>query len=544
MKLYQAKYRVDCFPEALPGLLADEAELILQKGNLSEYQTSVENFGTKRYRYDSNKKELTISVRLKQWYLSLCILPIIFIPVCVFTDLFVGVVRDVLLLSQGLGCIGFWLSAMFLPKDQPELIYTDRRTAKYCRIPYLRQTNLRLSKSVFLFLILGLYAASPWIFPEPNLIVILTTSSIILSTYVVSRSTLKEQSTPVVLFLLMVSALPVWFPIGNIVFLTQNEVFRQQGLGFLQSYLGVFLPEEMVGIYPVITSNELFNILLINMTVFLFGAYYAPNLWDKIKSQQPWKPDEEEVSYNRKVHLALLFLYLSYGISSSVVLISYFAGTPVVPIENNTELVTVFVPTIVIGLVFTYYRCRKYLRIRREKLAHSNKAVLPTVNNKVEVLIVENLDNTAFSIDLVLAEPRIVINKQLMKSLDDSELAAVYFHEVYHIKSETSSHQRIANVPVIGPMFFLAFINPKEVHLEEFKADEFAAKRVGEQAVISAIQSSAEVTYDSGPSTATSDAHGIFEFLEFITTVPIVGIYRPTRQERVQNLRDKLNTEE
>ena len=538
MKLYQAQYKIDCFPETLPTFLANEAELVYKSGNLSEYQTNVDDLAVKRYQYDSHKEELVISVQLNQQGLSIVILPTIFILVCLFTDLFSGLLRNFLLLYLGLWCIGFYLFTMILPKKQPDFLYTNRRTARDCRIPYLRRTSLKISKRSFFFLILGLYAVSPWILPNLNLIVILIASSIILVMYVTSRTTLKEQSTPAVLFLLMVSALPVWLPIGNVLLLSQIEAFRQQYLTFLQSYQGVLFSEDLAEIYAGLTLNEITIIPLVNISTLLVGAYFAPSLWDKFKSLQPWKPDEGGVSYNKKVHAALLLLYLSYGASSLFVLISYVMRNPIVPIESDIELVIVFIPTIVVGAIFTYYRCKKYVRIRRERLARSTKSVLDTIDNKFEVLIIENLDVTAYSIDLFLAEPRIVINEQLLEALDDNELAAVYFHEIYHIESRTISHQRIANIPVIGPMFFLAFINPKEVYLEEFRADEFAAKKVGKQAVISAIESSSEVTYDRVSSTDTSDIHGMSEFLEFITTVPIVGIYRPTRKQRIQNLRE------
>jgi Zn-dependent protease with chaperone function len=269
------------------------------------------------------------------------------------------------------------------------------------------------------------------------------------------------------------------------------------------------------------------------------GIYYASRLWENVKSQRLWTGGAEKISYNQKMHLALLCLYLAYFLSSIGIVISFSTGILIVQIKSGIELVAIFMPSIIVCIVFICIQGRKYLHLRREILNQTTRFELRGYHTDIEIFSVENLEATAFVVNLAFSDPKILIDRQLIEKSDHKEIAAIYFHEMYHIHSKTSNYQRVVNVPVVGPMFFLAFINPEEVYAEEFRADEFAAEKVGREVVISAIEAANEETHiRSNSSSTASDFQKILNFLELITTVPVVGIYRPTRRQRIQNLKE------
>lgn len=540
MKFYEIKYSVDFFPEKVPDQLANEADLVFENSTVREYQTEIEDIGLKRYTYNTDNENLTISAQASQKYLLSCVSLITIITLCIFTDFLTGMFRDAILLFAGVMSIIFGCSPIILSFSQPDVIYVGKNTAKIARLPYYRQVASTVSRVHFILLIFGLAAAWPWIMPNFSLIPFLILITVLCSIYVIARTSPKEQTTPALLFLLVLTGLPVWIPIGSLVVYTQYEGIRQQGAVFLEIFQGILFTGYLVQIYEAISSPTLIYILLANLILAFFGASYAPKILDKIMVKLSANTSVNNVHYNKEVHLTLLILYTVYFLSNVVVFVSYLLGNSIIQFRSHVDFVTIFAPGLVIGLYFVYYRSVRYIQIRKQVLSYATKQTQYDFVEEIDIVTVEGLEASAFSVDLYFSKERVVVDRDVFEALDRDELAAVYFHELYHIEHQTKYYQQFVNVPIIGPIFFLALIDPEEVFSEEFRADECAAEKIGIEAVISAIETVAEIKQPVPKShNAIIDAHSIQELFKFITTIPIVGIYRPTRRQRIQRLKSR-----
>jgi Zn-dependent protease with chaperone function len=541
MKLYEVKYSVDYFPEKVPRQLANDADPVVEDSTRYEYQTEITGIGIKKYAYNQEDNSLIISAWIGRKYQLYYLISFISVPFYWFED--IGLLDDALLLLGGVTIMILGYSALHLPNKQQEFIDTRKRVAKTLRLPYYRRVELTVSRVAIFSLVFGLITIWPWVIPNVNLISLWILATILVSIYGVSRTSPKEQTTPAILFLLMWTGMPVSLPIGNLFLFTQYDKFKQQGKSLIEVFQRSSLPDYAVQSYETMISYDMVYILFFNIIFIFYIIYYGQNILDEIKTRLLAETDVDNITYNKKSHSIFLFLYLTYFLLDIIVIGSYLLGYPIIRFGSHIEFTTMFAPALGIGLYFAYYRYRRYREVREQVLSYATQQSQYEFHGDIDMVIVDDLDNSVFSVDLAFAEEKIVIGRNIFETLDEDELAAIYFHELYHIKHGTKRYQQFANIPIIGPILFLAFINPKKVALEEFRADEYAAKEVGAEAVISAIETTAEFKQ----SRITSQ-DGIFDidsnqdFLKFITTVPIVDVYRPTRRQRVQKLKQRTSS--
>jgi Zn-dependent protease with chaperone function len=234
----------------------------------------------------------------------------------------------------------------------------------------------------------------------------------------------------------------------------------------------------------------------------------------------------------------MILLIGTYAISVILIPTSIIFNLDIINTRLIPDLLLLYLPLIGGICLHISLRFKSYYKLRAELSTLAQEGSELTTEHRVETVLSDKINVAATSADLLLRKPVIIINKSFAQNLNSSELRAIYYHELYHIKQKTDKIQNLPNIPLIGPLLFLTVISPREVYREEFKADQFAVEKEGRDAVIGALQKAKESgEVSEHRHVAQPNQQKMLPFLILLASVPILSLYRPSKMERIDKMR-------
>jgi Zn-dependent protease with chaperone function len=136
-------------------------------------------------------------------------------------------------------------------------------------------------------------------------------------------------------------------------------------------------------------------------------------------------------------------------------------------------------------------------------------------------------------------EPVIVLHEQLNQNLTDEEIQAICYHELYHVKHNSVKYQTWIDIPVVGYLLFLFRTDLSELFNEEYAADEFAAAKVGTEAVVSALTTVDNMNLGrNGSAIQNHIEQGWRGYIQLLFSPPVLSLYSPPRRHRIKRLEE------
>jgi len=416
--------------------------------------------------------------------------------------------------------------------DQPKEFHPKKQQysllARLRPLPFQKQVDF--SPIVYLNNIFAAIITVPLVFPEMNILAVVFPTSV-LALFLM----FQDQSDPAtnnVVALTALILLPFALPIINLGIYTQLPTISQQNT----TVLTALTPDPFHPVVAAITSvmsSSILNLLLVNLIsiLFLLFIYKLP-----YENQDRIEVYKMPTRINDKKHLRigislLFFVYVGGSIS---LLISQLVGHPLVPVETMFAKVLVYWPLVVviISWVAVWY-------LRQQKNSTEDEICTTETAFFVEgyqVVFAETGGAAAFP---MLSEdgPKIVLNNQLQEDLTDDEIKAICYHEIYHIEHDSIKYQDRVEIPIVGHLLFFLTTNFSELYNEEYYADEFAAKKVGPEVVISGLEKKRSMNFSGDEFTIRSHFKGGWQgYAHILYSMPVLALYSPPDKYRISQL--------
>ncbi|WP_424005683.1 M48 family metalloprotease (plasmid) [Haloarcula salina] len=504
----------------------------------SAYIDDESDFGNRKFRYFESQCKLVEEFDTDYSYPLYCILVLSFTVLTHTTSVFTGIAEDVVLVTTGLGAFSLFLQPHILSHKKYDFKYTSHDASKKLGVPYLYRSVLRVSLLSYLMLVISSFNLWPWIFPEANILSYIITITAGLAILISIRRDPHDPVTVRFLFLYALAITPVTAAVSNVLIYTQLFAYRQQTITVLEPLTKVAPVQIEQVVFELISIHPTVFILAMNISLFALIIRLSPTIWSKIADAEPDRVMTDEVAQDRVVRISMGLLIGTYIISALAIPILVEFQPVKIGIDTTINLLWLYAPIILFGTLHTVIKLGQYFR-RRMRLAAieagGSRCLLP--DSEVRVVSSDEIKSPARGVDMLGRNPVVVINESLIQTLKTDEIRAIYNHELYHLQNGHGRYQSLSNLPLVGPLLFLIFINPKKVFQREYQADQHAIEKVNQQAVIRALDK-------TNQSTSVTDLHYIMEnsswdkisFLVLLTSIPVASLYRPTKTQRIQTI--------
>lgn len=406
--------------------------------------------------------------------------------------------------------------------------------------------GFRISRVVLIpiagWVVASLYIARPDSILLPEAIIAL--ALIALFAFVSTTSLHELRGQPVILFLSVLSLLPLLVQLGNLV--------------FINSWTEVLSPTLTVATIGVLLVGTLAGLVVY---VFLCRTFVT---WADHLPNQPID------SFLPRLGWAVLLLSLNgllialivFGLSNQWTTVQFVsiqsltvefaqAGLPIPYFFAWISLVGLLLP--VIGLVGLWvFHLYNEMRVRR---ALSKAAEYTVLESDIAVRLVESSHPQAYAHTTLRGEQVIIVTTGLRERLDDEELQAVIKHESYHLQHQDSLRTLIATVLGVffgGKNAVVVLFNFPGI---ERNADLYAAERVGTGPLIRALRRLESATtatatnspaFLTGPQFASQRVHGLSEQLigpsyRVLFGNVIISSAHPTIDKRIEFISSETN---
>ena len=531
MQLYNFSYELQNETD-LTASLSEFCDDIESNDDKSEFVWKIPFTVEKRYTVSEEENRINETLTATSYYL-LCSVSAAIIAIRLvrknFDLVFADLIWYILLLP---GAVVLFIIPYLLMNHQPTEFHPKKQPLsglfRFQPSPFLRQTQI--SPIVYLNSLTVGVILLPVVFPNINILATVFPVSIFALSLI-----WRDGSDPAsnnIVGITALSILPFSIPIINLTVYSQYEKMVAQNIAFLNQ----ITPPQFTGMNDLLLS--IFQSQTIGLLLLLPTGITVP-LWVlKLISENTDQIDvykmPEEIDDKKHLRAGILLLFSTYVGSSLLLLVTQLVGYPLVPVESTVAGLLVYWPLfILVPIWFTIWHFNRYKSSDNYEISSQN---LEFTFDGVPVLFAELGNTVAFPISDGM-ESAIVLNKQLRKELTDNEIAAICYHELYHIKHDSVKYQSWIDVPVIGYILFFSRSNFSELYNEEYAADEFAAKKVGPDTVLSALATIKSIEIGQSGSPVREHLNdGWRGYLKLLFSPPVLSLYSPPRHLRVNRL--------
>lgn len=234
---------------------------------------------------------------------------------------------------------------------------------------------------------------------------------------------------------------------------------------------------------------------------------------------------------DNKVYFRIGIVLLSsvYILTILVILISHVIGSPIIPVESPVSMLLIYWPVFILipVWIFIWRNQQNPDSLRNDPLFEINgvPVVLDTENRKPAFAVSDSTD------------PVIVVSQNLRDQLSKHELLAICYHELYHIEYGSVKPQNRIQLPIIGPVLFFLSTDLSALYNEEYHADEFAAQKVGVDAVVRALEKAQSLhLFPRGSIIQNEINKGWAGYARLFCSLPVLSLYSPPVEHRINRL--------
>lgn len=537
MQLYRLTYDLQNKSDLRQSLrdFCDEVESVSDR---SEFIWKIPFTVEKRYTISDEENIINETLTAEPYYL-LCSASAAILAVWLIQDNFQLILIDliwyILLLP---GAITLFILPYLLMNHQPAEFYAKQQSTfglfRYQPSPFLTETQI--SPIVYVNSLIAGVVILPVVFPSPNILAAVFPVSV-LAIFLIWQNRSDPASDNMILITAL-TVLPFSIPLINLTMYSQYEdIMAQNGYLISQITPSVFNPINEL-ILSIFQSQTVGLVLTLPISVLL------PIRIMKLVSDNTSRINTYEMptKIRDKKHLragALLLCTIYIGGSLSLFL-TQLAGYPIVPVDSVMAGVLVYWPLFI--LVPSWYVIW-YQNLWHSSVDQEGDFEKPAFEIEGIPVFFGDLDRKAAFPISDDASPAIVLNKKLKGKLNDDEIAAICYHELYHIKHDSIKYQKWIDVPVIGYVLFFLQANLSELYNEEYAADEFAAEKVGASAVISTLENVKQLGIGQAGSPVRQHLKkGWRGYVRLLFSPPVLSLYSPPRQYRINRLEEKKST--
>jgi Zn-dependent protease with chaperone function len=442
-----------------------------------------------------------------------------------------------------LGGLTLFLWPIFLSSIQPDAFFPDESTHELFQtpvtLPVLFREQFNVSPVVYLNGIFTVILAAPLIMPEFSITIVPVLILLGITLPFVAKSRLNPATNQIVI-LAVVSLWPFGLTLGNLHTHVQRSKFLEQEREFVSMMESLpIVTHEMRDIIWFTVENPIIRLIILNILMVFLLLYLVPKLLSSaISTENVFHLSSLITSqiFFRVGVSSLLFIYFTIPL---IIFASLFYRPHILQFDSTIEFIVAYwalivvLPLSVIRWIYTKRREKDQLR----DIINSRDPIMSV--DEVPVIIKDKNESSAFPIQEIDANEYIVVDQELENQMDRDELLAICYHELYHLENNIYRLQKISELPIVGYLLFFIFVNPVLIHKEEFRADEYAAKNVSREAIVSALEKTESM--NGGPSDTDVgqfvDEEGSWAtFVLFWKSPPILQLYRPERRVRINRL--------
>lgn len=446
-----------------------------------------------------------------------------------------------------LGGLTLFLSPIFLSNVKPNAFFPDESIHELFQtsitLPVVFRHQFSLSPVVHLNGLFTLILAAPLIMPELSITITPVLILLTVALPLLARSR-TNPATNQVLILAVISTWPFGMTLGNLHIHSQRSIFLQQEQSLIMWAEDLhFFTDEMGDTLRTLIETPIIRTVTGSLLTILILWYLAPKVILSIIDNEDIYTISPLISDQLFLRFGVCLMLVMYIAFPLLILVSHPLGFQIIHFESITEILSIYwvliviFPLSVIGWIHSNHRENNHLR----KLIQSNEPPLLRIEG-VPVITADIERSAAFSTQEIDGQQYIVINQDLEYQLDREEILAVCYHELYHFENKTHRLQMVSELPIVGYLLFFVFVNPISIHKEEYRADDYAAKKVGREAIVSALEKAESENLGPSDSPVKQFVHeeGRWVAFKLFWKVPILPIYRPERRVRIDRLQRSI----
>lgn len=502
------------------------------------------DFFRKKYIYNDNQRELIEQGIVSPIY-SIC--TVVLAAVVFLRGIGLSIDSTAISISLSviytLGGLTLFLLPVFLMNIKPDVFFPDElihelfQTSSTLPVVFRRQVSV--SPVVYLNGLTTLILAAPIIMPRLSITIIPLLIILTVALPLLTRSWMNP-ATNQVLTLAIWSTWPFGLTLGNLQIHSQRPSFTEQEQQVLMAMETLpFFTDEMGGAVPIFVETPVIRLIIGNLLFVLLLLYLTPKAISSIIDEKDVYKTSSLITDQLFLRLGVCSILVTYLAFPLFILVSYLLGFHIIHFEFITEILTIYLPLIVIIplSVIGWIRSNRKEKNQIRELIRSSEQPLLHVEH-VPVITADIGSSAAFSTPKIDGQQYIVINEDLEDQLDREELLAMCYHELYHLENKTHRLQMISELPIVGYLLFFVFVNPTSIHEEEFRADDYAAKNVGRDAITSALEKTESENLGPSISPVKQFVHeeGRWVAFKLFWKAPILPLYRPERRMRIDRL--------
>jgi Zn-dependent protease with chaperone function len=532
MQLYELTYRLQnsVSPKSCLKDFCDEADSDSGEHTFTKIQPYI---AEKVYTVPDNGDTVREVLRIKPYYI-LCSLSVIWFAIYFLLTGFKLNLIDIVWYAFLLpGSIVVLLFPYWMLNFQPAEFYPEDQSlfglSRFRPLPFQQQTQM--SVVAYLTTLAAGIVLLPVVFPDPNVLAAVFPVSILAVSLIWQDR--SDPATDSIVMLTVLTLLPFGIPLINLSIYSQWNVFAQQNAQILTYLTPEAFNQLNQAILPIIQSQTLGVIFAIPTAVFLPIAVMRSiaNNTDRIDVFKI--PDT--VDDKKYLRAGSLLLFATYVGGSIGILLSQLFGYPIIPVETVLDGILIYWPLFVLVPIW-------FIVWYRNPWGGSIDSSMDVSEPAFEVddipVLFRNLgDAAAFPVSD--DEPVIVLHEQLNQNLTDEEIQAICYHELYHVKHNSVKYQTWIDIPVVGYLLFLFRTDLSELFNEEYAADEFAAAKVGTEAVVSALTTVDNMNLGrNGSAIQNHIEQGWRGYIQLLFSPPVLSLYSPPRRHRIKRLEE------
>jgi hypothetical protein len=538
MKLYEAEYRIEQGEPELEDRLQNDFEVDRSEKNIVQYAHPISSHFIKTYVHNKEDRVLTENCYTDLYFDAtiagggaLSILQILHIGEypSPFSDLMVTATATL--------CTILYLIPILLINQKPNYMSTtDPPSSRFPTMPVVFRSRFNINLLVPIVSMLGFINLQPWLTPKIGIFPI-SIFSIWVVIFSISVEGNRDRVTTQILYIGSVSSLPLLLAAGNMISYSQYEKILEQNVAFM-SKIPYVNDGVVMELYNISLQLKLPIILALNGLAVIAFVYLSPMLISFLFVLIPSRYNTISPGDNKKVRYGISATLLAYVSSILYVVYVQIFGSQPKFLNSTIDLLLLLAPLILFFVAWMYDWIRKTQQYHLRSAKPSTRLIEDT-DSDIQLKYAKLGKSAAISINRFWKSPLILVDYELREELTDAELHAIYYHEKYHIKNGVQKHQQFFQLPIVGFIYFLLFVDPDRLYHEEFKADRYAAKMVGQLNIKSALQKveDNEKYSEFHPIKQSIDnVNGGFEIFKLSWRLPLHSIYRPPRQRRIEKL--------
>ena len=410
-------------------------------------------------------------------------------------------------------------------------------------LPVAFRHRFSLSPVVYLNGLFTLILAAPLIMPELSMTVVPVLILLTVALPLSARSR-KNPATDQVLILAVMSTWPFGVTLGSLHIHSQRSSFLEQERSFIMWAENLhFFTDEMGDTLRALIETPMILTVTSSLLMILMIWYLAPKVIRSFIDNEGVYTTLPLISDQLFLRFSVCLVLATYIVSPLLILTSYSFGFHIIHFESITEILSIYwvliaiVPLSVIGWIHNNYQRKKHF----QELVQSHEPPLLHVEG-VPVVTADISGSAAFITQKIEGQHYIIINQELEDPLNRKELLAICYHELYHLESKAHRLQKMSELPIVGYLLFFVFVNPVSIYEEECRADEYAARNVGREAIVSALEETESMGIGSSKSPVKQfiDKGGRWVAFKLFWKVPILSIYRPKLRVRINQLQRSI----